>query len=97
MASTLQLVLEIFEHTSRPLTLGEMAQALGIEQAMLESMIEYWVRKGRIRQSADSAGQCTLCDTRGDCPFVVKLPRRYELAHGEPHGEPPKPPCSCCS
>lgn len=96
MTSTLQLILEIFENTSQPLTLGEMAQALGMEQGMLESMIEYWVRKGRIRESDGSAVECTLCEARTDCPFVVKLPRRYELASGESRQDLPAPPCSCC-
>lgn len=96
MASTLKLILEIFQETAQPLTLPEMARALGLEQGMLESMIEYWVRKGKIREAGDSSGMCALCGERSDCPFVVKMPRRFELVTGKPRPEPDAPPCSCC-
>lgn len=96
MASTLKLILEIFEETSRPLSLPEMARALGLEQNMLDSMIEYWVRKGKIREASDSSGKCTLCDERRECPFVVKMPRRFELATNTSREQSPDPPCSCC-
>ena len=96
MASTLKQILELFELASRPLTLPEMARILGLEQEMLESMIEYWVRKGKIRESGDTASQCVLCGESEACPFIMKSPRRYELVTGPlpPPGE--KPPCSCC-
>lgn len=96
MASTLKLVLEIFEETSRPLSLPEMARALNMEQGMLESMIEYWVRKGKIREAGSTSGKCTLCGERTDCPFVIKMPRRFELATGASHNHGQLPPCDCC-
>jgi len=42
-------------------------------------MIEYWVRKGRIRLAED-VKECGSCGIQGNCPFVIDLPRSYELA-----------------
>jgi hypothetical protein len=97
MATLLKQVLVLFELSSQPLTLPEMARILGVEPGMLEAMIEYWVRKGRIREAGDTAGPCVLCGTRTECPFVAKLPRRYELAIGVTLRSDERPPCACCS
>jgi hypothetical protein len=97
MPSTLKQVLMIFEDASRPLSLLEMAQQLAIEQDTLENMIEYWVRRGRLREAGNPASQCTSCGGKDSCPFVVKLPRRYELATGAdlPPCRTDKPSCCC--
>lgn len=76
--STLKQVLLAFEEADGPVSLSTIAHDLNLSQARLESMIQYWVRKGRIRQSA-VAGTCANCGVKGECPFVVKLPQAYEL------------------
>lgn len=96
MATLLKQVLELFEFSPQPLSLPEMARILGVEPGMLEAMIEYWVRKGKLREAGDTAGSCVLCGSRTECPFVVRLPRRYELATGLPPQTDGAPPCSCC-
>ncbi|GAB4574402.1 MAG: hypothetical protein Kow0077_20760 [Anaerolineae bacterium] len=96
MPSTLRQVLQLFEESPRPLSLAEMAHTLDIEQNMLEGMIEYWVRKGKIRASDGDAPQCTTCGKGSTCPYVSSFPRRYELRTGEEPDQPLKPPCSCC-
>jgi hypothetical protein len=83
MASTLKQVLTLFEGTSRCMSLSEMARELGIEQGMLEGMIAHWIRKGKLREAGNPASRCTACAGKAGCPFVVTLPRRYEIASNE--------------
>lgn len=75
--STLGRVLTIFE-TGQPLTLTQIARKLAVSPGQLEEMIGYWVRKGKIRQSA-APTNCGTCGHTDGCPFVIDLPRSYEL------------------
>ncbi len=79
--STLGRVLTIFE-TGQPLTLAQIARELAVSPAQLEDMIGYWVRKGKIRQSA-ALTNCGTCGHGDACPFVLDLPRSYELVTAE--------------
>ncbi len=90
MTTTLRQVLDHFEHQSEAVSLPQMARDLGIERPMLENMIDYWVRKGRLREV--SAPACNTCGGAQGCPFIMTLPRRYELAVGDP---PTAAPCAC--
>lgn len=77
--STLSQVLTAFEGSQGPLTMKQIAGDLGISQARLEGMIQYWVRKGKLRE-AISYTDCGTCGRGpGDCPFTLELPRTYEL------------------
>jgi hypothetical protein len=78
--STLRQVLTIFEQADGALSLAHVARELGISTARLEGMLQYWVRKGRIREVAASSSGCPSCGIKGECPFVMALPRSYELA-----------------
>jgi|GEM_PF-336025 len=83
MTTTLRQVLTVFEQASVPLSLGQVARELGVERGALEGMIDHWVRKGKLRTVSD--GQlCSACGGARGCPFVARLPRRYELV---PEGE----------
>lgn len=76
--STLRQVLSAFE-SGRPLALTQLARELGVSPVQLEDMLQYWVRKGRLRE-VDSSGPCGSCGLNdGACAFVVELPRSYEL------------------
>lgn len=77
--STLRQVLNVFEEASGPLSLSNVAHQLDVSQGHLESMIQYWVRKGRIRETA-AGKECGNCGLKGECPFVMEMPRSYELA-----------------
>jgi hypothetical protein len=92
-ASTLTQVLTIFEQADGPLSLANVAHALDVSQARLEGMIQYWVRKGRIRETA-AAKECGSCGIKGECPFVMEMPRSYELA--SPDDTIPLAPASTC-
>ncbi|NDJ54457.1 MAG: hypothetical protein GYB68_15410 [Chloroflexi bacterium] len=74
----LRQVLEQFEATDGSRSLSQMAQDLGIEQAMLEDMIQYWVRKGRLRATFHAA-KCESCGSTEACPLMGDMPRSYEL------------------
>ncbi len=74
----LREVLARFEQQTGSVSLPQMARELGIDRAMLQEMIDYWVRKGRLR--ASSTPDCPTCGCAKACPFVTTLPRSYELA-----------------
>lgn len=77
--STLRQVLTIFETAHAPLSLPQIARELEVSRERLEGMIQHWVRKGKIRES-HSQSECGGCGHKGACPFVLDLPRSYELA-----------------
>lgn len=79
----LQQVLEAFERASGPVSLDELSRELGIERGVLEGMIAFWVRKGRLREEAPGCGGggagCS-CGTHPDgCVFAVPGPRAITL------------------
>ena len=86
----LQRVLREIESAGETLSLDELSRRLDIEPGALEGMIQFWVRKGRIRE--DTGTDCDLgaCETGGcgcscpgpnDCPFIAKMPRTYTFSH----------------
>lgn len=84
--STLKQVLEVFKDTSQPLTMNQIARQLSLEPPVLEDMIAFWVRKGRLRDvsACDDTCNCgTACSSCSfgatGCPFVVQMPKRYEF------------------
>lgn len=80
MASQLRQVLTYFEEGQETVSLNQMAQKLGIERPLLEGMIDYWVKRGKLREVGATA--CQTCGSTSHCPFVMTLPRRYELVRG---------------
>lgn len=95
MASPLREVLAIFTNQTGPVSVNQMARDMAIEPALLRDMIDYWVRKGKLREVTGSSTACTTCGGKTGCPFVVSLPRYYELAReGDVASDPP---CACGS
>ena len=90
-------VLNAFEQNG-PASLAQMSRDLEIEASALEGMIQFWVRKGKLREVCDLG--CASCGAQSSCPACVLVPRRYELVtDGAPANtglaqEPPKR--SCC-
>jgi hypothetical protein len=97
MTASLRDVLTAFEEVREPCSLHQMARNLDMSPGMLEGMIEYWIRKGRLRESGGTPTACAACHT-DHCPFIATMPRRYELVTGrdDPDDDAP-PPCACCS
>ena len=85
----LHRVLQEIETAHGAVNLNDLSRTLGVERGALEGMIQYWVRKGRIKDdSADteiplsscSSGSCGhACPGPQGCPFVMKLPKTYTL------------------
>ena len=94
--ATLRQVLDHFENQTGAISLPAMARELKVEQPMLQEMIDFWVRKGRLREV--SSPVCGNCSGAGGCPFVYSLPRSYELARGDSADAPPAscPHCASC-
>lgn len=95
MASQLREVLNRFQEQSTPISIQGMAREMNLETGVLHSMIDYWVRKGKLREVSSSGQSCTTCGIKSACPFIVALPRYYELVTDAAHADDPEPPCSC--
>ena len=94
MSTTLRQVLEHFEQSHGAVSLPQMARTLGIERETLQNMIEYWMRKGKLREI--TAPACTTCGSASRCPFIIALPRCYELVAGtESSGGVEPVNCAC--
>ena len=91
---TLREVLNRFEHQSGTISLTGLARELQIEPPMLQEMIDYWVRKGRLREVADI--NCSTCGCSHGCPFVFALPRMYELVRDDGIEASAAPVCPHC-
>jgi DNA-binding IclR family transcriptional regulator len=70
-ASTLRLVLTYFETNQGAVSLPQLARTLGIERETLHNMLDFWVRKGKLRESVGAA--CTTCGSAAGCPFVALI------------------------
>ena len=80
MASQLREVLNRFSDQSAPISIQKMAREMKLEVGVLQGMIEYWIRKGKLREVVGNHTGCTTCGIKGECPFIMTLPRYYELA-----------------
>lgn len=76
--SKLRQVLQVFEEAEGPLSLSQVAYDLDLPPDRLEAMIDHWMRRGKIR-SGSALSNCGTCGDQDGCPFVVDLPRSYEL------------------
>ena len=90
-------VLNAFEQNG-PASLAQMARDMDVEASALEGMIQFWVRKGKLREVCDLG--CSSCGAHGSCPVVTLTPRRYELVADDspatPHLVQEAPKRSCC-
>ncbi|QPC80512.1 hypothetical protein G4Y79_12370 [Phototrophicus methaneseepsis] len=92
MASQLREVLDRFSEQSVPISINRMAREMALDPAILHHMIDYWVRKGKLRE-VNNVENCHTCGSKAACPFIVALPRYYERVQ---EGDAPSgPPCAC--
>ncbi|KAB8144523.1 hypothetical protein F8S13_06545 [Chloroflexia bacterium SDU3-3] len=85
----LHRVLEELQQSSAPISLDALSARLGIERTALEGMIAYWVRKGRLSDSAVagcSTSNCGSCAVgpKG-CSFAQSSPRVITLVDQRRH------------
>jgi hypothetical protein len=83
----LNQVLQEITNAKEPISLPVLSSRLGIERGALEGMLDYWVRKGRLKdddaipEGAHSAGSCgPSCGGADSCSFVAKIPKSYSLS-----------------
>ena len=85
----LRQVLRELESAQGPVNTNELSRKLGIERSALEGMIEFWVRKGRLKSddqiAAETLATCTTgscscsCPGPRECPYLMKMPLTYSL------------------
>lgn len=85
----LNQVLQEIKFAQSALILSDLSRKLGVERSALEGMIQFWVRKGRLRDDdADLAAVTSTCSPPNCdgsclgievCPFVVKTPKTYSI------------------
>lgn len=92
MATMLRQVLDYFEAGQGAVSLPQMARALDLERPMLQTMIDYWVRKGKLREVGAPA--CSTCGSASGCPFVVAMPRTYERTADDAPAVPAQTGCA---
>jgi len=83
-----QVLLEI-KSAQNSLNLSELSRKLDIDRSALDGMIQFWVRKGRLRDDdADLAVMTSTCSPpscggscagMAVCPFVAKMPKTYSI------------------
>ena len=82
-------VLEEIEQAQGPVLIKDLGRKLQIDPGVLMGMIEFWVRKGRLRDD-DAALEKNLtcapngcgdhCFGAGGCAFTVKMPKTYSIS-----------------
>lgn len=79
----LQLVLQEIESSGGTINLVDLSRKLGVEPGALEGMLEFWVRKGRLRSSSHGCSTNAVCGgscgSAQGCPFVIQMPHTFSL------------------
>lgn len=83
--SKLSRLFELIQEAETPLSLDYLARRLGISPRLAENMLQYWIHKGRISQTTQTA-VCDRCGVKGSCPNLDQLPASYQLV--EDDGDP---------
>ena len=85
----LRQVLAEIKSADGTISLNELAGKLNIEPSALEGMIQFWIRKGRLKetdvarepvgQACNTASCACSCPGPQDCPFVMTPPRTLSI------------------
>ena len=76
--STLNKLLEMIEDSRGLISIRDLARELGVTQSRVENMLDYWILKGKIRAS-NILPDCGSCGSSGNCPFILDMPKTFEL------------------
>jgi len=77
--SKLKQILAVFTEASQPLSTQQIAIQLDLQPELVEDMIAFWVRKGKLRDVNECSDDCGTCGAgSAGCPFVINMPKRYE-------------------
>lgn len=66
---TLMQVLKAVENSNGPIRPTDLSRKLGIEPSVLDGMLEFWIRKGRIQRETQGYQTCT----QTTCPAGCRL------------------------
>lgn len=88
----LREVLQAIECADTPLNIQQLSAQLDIEEHALYGMLDFWVRKGKLKvedgeanptaHACGSASMCRMgaqCSGPSGCPFTLQLPKTYML------------------
>lgn len=84
----LKQVLHEIEFANGPVSFDDLSRKLNVEPSALKGMIQHWVRKGRLSDSASSGQEhdahcgssCNSgCSGAENCSFVLQMPRTYAI------------------
>lgn len=82
----LNQVLREIETAQGSITLSELSRKLEITPTALEGMLQFWVRKGRIKADDStsssenvSEGCSKSCSGTPNCVYVAKMPKTYSI------------------
>ncbi len=78
MTTLLKKFLNTIEESSGALSVQALAKELDVTPERVEGLVDFWVRKGKIRLSQASQS-CSSCGLSSNCPFLLELPQTYEL------------------
>ena len=76
--SALGRLLAVFEKSQGVLSIQVLARELDVTPERVENLMDYWIQRGKIR-SSDSIEEWSRCSVEGDCPFILEIPRTYEM------------------
>jgi hypothetical protein len=76
---SLQQVLDYFMRSSGAVSIALLARELDLSPGLVESMVDFWVRKGRIQRLDPGGRECGGCSRKGSCPLIAELPVCYRV------------------
>ncbi len=78
----LSRILKGFEQARGPLDLNELSRRMGVERSALDGMLEFLVRKGKLREVGSGTETCAHCAGRLSCAQLQMgnlIGKSYEL------------------
>ena len=75
----LRQILTYFEDPTQIVSIHTIAQDMGISTGQVESMLDFWIRKGDLQLKSINESNCGSCGGNQDCPFTKGHANCYEL------------------
>ncbi|MDM8531833.1 FeoC-like transcriptional regulator [Anaerolineales bacterium HSG25] len=83
----LRRVLQEIKGSTEPIDLNQLARNLKLERTVLDSMIEFWVRKGKLQDLQLEVAEAMACYSPScggscsptQCPHVGSMPRSFTI------------------
>lgn len=94
MAKTkLRQILDYVEDSQGGTSLQQMARDLDLSISQAENLLDYWIRKGRLREIGP-APDCAGCPGGSSCSLMIDFPSTFQVVtEGKPQIPTIKPLC----